>query len=106
VIGGGPAATVVFPREVAARVEADPRVVAARKLESAARPEERLRLVDALEALRREVTLEKQGELAREFDAIHSVERAVRVGSLDAVISPERLRPAVIEILDREAAKG
>lgn len=106
VIGGGPAATVVFPREVGARVEADPRVVAARKLESAARPEERLRLVDALEALRREVTLEKQGELAREFDAIHSVERAVRVGSLDAVIAPERLRPAVIEILDREAGKG
>jgi hypothetical protein len=47
--------------------------------------------------------LEHQGRLAKEFDAIHSVERAVKVGSLDAVIAPENLRASIIEVLDRRA---
>jgi hypothetical protein len=34
--------------------------------------------------------------VAREFDAVHSVERAHRVGSLDAVISPRLLRPSLV----------
>ena len=53
-----------------------------------------------------DVTLEKQAEVAREFDAIHSVERAVRVGSLDAVISPDRLRGELIERLQKALANG
>ena len=102
VIGGGPAATVVFPREVKARAEADPRVVEARRAANASGAADRLRRSDAVESLLRDVILEKQGDVAREFDLVHSVSRAVEVGSLDAVIEPSRLRPAVIEVLDRE----
>lgn len=40
--------------------------------------------------------LEKRGEVARGFDAIHTVERAVQVGSLDAVIHPAQMREALI----------
>jgi hypothetical protein len=38
-------------------------------------------------------------ELAREFDAVHSVARAKAVGSLDDVISPEELRSRLIAAL-------
>ncbi len=46
-----------------------------------------------------EVTLEKQAELAEEFDAIHSVERAMKVGSLDKIIAPGEMRRALISEL-------
>ena len=99
VIGGAPAAAVVFPRDVKKRVDADPRVVAARQTLEETPPAKRPRLREKLEALLSDVTLEKQAEVAKEFDAIHSVERAVRVGSLDAVIAARNIRPAIIERL-------
>jgi acetyl-CoA carboxylase carboxyltransferase component len=99
VIGGAPAAAVVFPRDVKKRVDADPRVVAARQALDDTPPAKRPRLREKLEALVADVTLEKQAEVAKEFDAIHSVERAVRVGSLDAVIAARELRPAIIQRL-------
>lgn len=37
-----------------------------------------------------------RAQVAAEFDAVHSVERAVRTGSVDAVINPSELRPAVV----------
>jgi hypothetical protein len=49
--------------------------------------------------LRSTVHAEKQADLAREFDAIHSVARAKAVGSLDDVIAPEALRPRLIAAL-------
>jgi len=103
VIGGAPAAAVVFPREVGRRVEMEPRLVAARANQAAADAADKPRLREQLDALVAEVTLEVQGSLAREFDAIHSVERAVKVGSLDAVIPPAELRSAVIESLAEAA---
>lgn len=39
--------------------------------------------------------------LAASFDEIHDVRRAHRTGSVDAIISADRLRPAVIEQLER-----
>ena len=42
------------------------------------------------------MTLEKQAELATEFDEIHSVERAREVGSLEAIVAPEAIRPYLI----------
>ena len=45
--------------------------------------------------------LEKLGELAGEFDAIHSVERAVEVGSVDRIISAAELRFQLIEAVER-----
>ncbi|MCB9730059.1 MAG: hypothetical protein H6744_10325 [Deltaproteobacteria bacterium] len=102
VIGGGPAAAVVFPREVERRVAQDPRIIAATAAIAEADPAEQARLREALTELRLQVTLERQGQLARDFDAIHSVERAVRVGSLDAVIPAAALRPAIIEALGED----
>jgi acetyl-CoA carboxylase carboxyltransferase component len=93
VIGGGPAAAVVFPREVDARVSKDPRVQAARKQLSAARVGSKR---EAAESVFEEVRIEKQAEVAREFDAIHSVDRAKAVGSLEGIISAAEIRPFLI----------
>ena len=96
VIGGGPAAAVVFAHEVDVRTRQDPAVaqLAARAAAAPAAERERLRaeLADVTDAVR----ADKRGELAAEFDAIHSVERALRVGSIDEIISADRLRPALI----------
>jgi len=102
VIGGGPAAAVVFPREVRARAAADPRVAAAEAaLRDDPSPEARARLDQTLS----DVLLEKQSAMAAEFDAIHTVERALRVGSLEAIVDPRRLRPLLIRQLE-EARTG
>ncbi|MCB9644368.1 MAG: hypothetical protein H6728_14950 [Myxococcales bacterium] len=101
VIGGAPAAAVVFPHEVRKRSESDERVISARKLLQQAPEERKPRLREELDRVIEEVLLEKQGDVAREFDQIHSVERAVRVGSLDQVIQPAQLRPSVISILSQ-----
>jgi acetyl-CoA carboxylase carboxyltransferase component len=100
VIGGAPAAAVVFPREVRRRAQQDPRVVSAQEQLAEASPAERPRLEEALGKVQADVLLEKRGEVAREFDGIHTVQRAVDVGSLDRVIAPESLRASIIEELD------
>jgi acetyl-CoA carboxylase carboxyltransferase component len=98
VIGGGPAATVVFAREVRARVAKDPRIEALRaQLQDAPSAEQRA----AFDRLRRDVTIEKRAEVAAEFDSIHNVERAKRVGSLEEIIPAHAIRPELIALLDR-----
>ncbi len=99
VIGGAPAAAVVFPREVTRRAEADGRIVKARAAVKTAKSAQKPRERERLQSLLAEVKLEKQGEVAAEFDAIHTVDRAVQVGSLDAVIKPEELRPEIVKRL-------
>lgn len=106
VIGGAPAAAVVFPREVRSRAQADVRLMNARQELEAAPASQRPQLRERLDRLEAQVLLEKRGEVAREFDAVHTVERAVEVGSLDAVISPDELRPAIIERLRASRAWG
>ena len=44
---------------------------------------------------------EKLGEVAAEFDRIHSIHRAVEVGSVDAVIGAHELRPRIIDALEQ-----
>ena len=89
VIGGGPAAAVVFGREVRARALADARVVELdRRLR--ARPTPALR--EQFERVLAEVSLEKQTQVAAEFDQIHTVERARSVGSLTAILPPADAR--------------
>ena len=100
VIGGGPAAAVVFTREVRARSQADPRVVAA---EARVRRERSRQAREALEETQAEVRLEAQAELAAEFDRIHSVERARDVGSLDRIFAPARMRAELIGWLEQDA---
>ena len=48
---------------------------------------------------------EKLGEVAAEFDAVHSIERAREVGSVHAIIPAARLRPYLIDAVPaRDAA--
>ncbi len=101
VIGGAPAAAVVFAGEVEKRTSADPRV---RDVEAAiadASGPDRSRLVVELADLRAAVRPEKIGEVAAEFDGVHDIHRAVRVGSVDEVITVAQLRPRVIDAIRR-----
>ncbi|MCB0888692.1 MAG: fused acetyl/propionyl-CoA carboxylase subunit alpha/methylmalonyl-CoA decarboxylase subunit alpha, partial [Nocardioidaceae bacterium] len=92
VIGGDAAAGVVFAselkRRITARLEAEP------------------------DADRDLVHRQERDQLARKFDQIHDVRRAAEVGSIDEVIAPAQIRPAVAKIIgarkseaDREVSK-
>lgn len=86
VIGGDAAAGVVFARDVRLAVDAD-------LAQEAPAP--------GVAALRRaELEAHHRGVIARRFDAIHNVDRAAEVGSVDDIVSPAALRPAVIARLD------
>ena len=105
VIGGAPAAAVVFARDVTQRARSDRRVLAVEaeiaKADPAAKAKLRTRLAELIE----EVRSEKLGEVAAEFDAVHSVERALEVGSVHAIVAAERLRPWLIEAVERGMAR-
>ncbi|MFP5347888.1 MAG: carboxyl transferase domain-containing protein, partial [Actinomycetes bacterium] len=101
VLGGAPAAAVVFTGEVNARTSADPRVRALEEQVSSADGAQRAGLVAELSQLRAAVRTEKLGEVAAEFDAVHSIQRAVSVGSVDAVIAADELRPRLVEEVER-----
>ncbi|TMB39059.1 MAG: ATP-grasp domain-containing protein [Deltaproteobacteria bacterium] len=96
VIGGSAAAAVVFTREVRARAAADPTV---RRAGEALRAESPPAARDEYELTLAEATGAAQAAVAAEFDAVHTVERACRVGSLDEIIEPRRMRPALIRAL-------
>ncbi|HET6689298.1 MAG TPA: carboxyl transferase domain-containing protein, partial [Miltoncostaeaceae bacterium] len=106
VIGGAPAAAVVFAGDVAARTEADERVVSLQARMEAADDADRPRLRAELEDVRAAVRSEKLGQVAAEFDGIHSVERALEVGSVDAIIPAADLRPRLIDSLERGLRNG
>ena len=99
VIGGAPAAAVVFARDVAKRVEGDARIVELKARVAAADEASRVALTDELAELREEVQAEMISTVASEFDAVHDVHRAVEVGSIDEVVSVATLRPRIIEVL-------
>jgi acetyl-CoA carboxylase carboxyltransferase component len=101
VIGGAPAAAVVFTREVDKRTAADARV---RELEVAlesADPVEQGRIRAELAIVRATVRSEKLGEVAAEFEGIHDIERARRVGSVHAIVPAAELRPRLIAAVER-----
>jgi len=102
VIGGGPAAAVVFGREVRARALADPQVA---ELEKALRRRSSPVARERFERALADATLEHQSQLAAEFDAIHSVERAKRVGSLSEIVAPVQMRAFLIRELERADAR-
>jgi acetyl/propionyl-CoA carboxylase alpha subunit/acetyl-CoA carboxylase carboxyltransferase component len=101
VLGGAPAAAVVFAADVKARTAGDPRVVELESRIAEAAGAERAALVTRLADMRASVRAEKLGEVAAEFDSVHSIQRAQRVGSVDAIIRPEELRPQIIAAVDR-----
>jgi acetyl-CoA carboxylase carboxyltransferase component/biotin carboxyl carrier protein len=104
VIGGAPAAATVFARDVKTRTEHDPRVRAlADKVHTAppgAAADLRTRLADTAAAVR----AEKLGEVAAEFDAVHTIERARAAGSVDCIIAASELRPYLVSALERGMA--
>lgn len=63
------------------------------------------RLRGVLAEVGERVRSQKLGEVAAEFDAIHTVERALRVGSVDRIISARELRPFVVDALERGMAR-
>ena len=99
VIGGAPAAAVVFPRDVLKNTFNDPQIVTA---------QEKLKLGKIEKAdfddLFEKVHFEQQAKLAQNFEKIHSVERALKVGSIDDIIAPEKLRPYLVSTLSQEIA--
>ncbi|WP_341267674.1 carboxyl transferase domain-containing protein [Gordonia malaquae] len=96
VLGGAPAAAVVFSGEVGVRTANDPRVEALAERVTEATGADRATLAAELDELRTSVRAEKISELAAEFDAVHDINRAVRVGSVDEVIAAAELRPKLI----------
>jgi len=101
VIGGGAAAAVVFTRLVRERALADPRVRASQTALADARLADRRTIEEDYERVLAEVTAQVQTEVAREFDAVHNVARALDVGSLDAVMTAKELRPSLCARLER-----
>jgi acetyl-CoA carboxylase carboxyltransferase component len=103
VIGGAPAAAVVFAGEVAKRTAADPRVASleGRIGEGLERGEDVAELRAELADVRPIVRSEKLGEVADEFDTRHSVARAQEMGSVHRIVEPERLRPYLVDAVRR-----
>ncbi|MEV4184426.1 biotin carboxylase N-terminal domain-containing protein [Streptosporangium canum] len=104
VLGGAPAAAVVFSGEVNNRTATDLRVTDLQTQVSAASGAERAALNARLAEVQSAVRAEKLGEVAAEFDRVHSIQRAVEVGSVDAIISAAELRPRIIEAIERGMA--
>ena len=101
VIGGAPAAAVVFSGEVNKRTDADPRVQQLDAALRAAQEVEQVHLRGALADLRATVRSEKLGEVAAEFERVHNIERALAVGSVHAIIPAAQLRPDLIHAVER-----
>jgi len=105
VIGGAPAAATVFARDVDARTGRDPQVRRAveqvRDAVGSSAAAARARLAEVTSAVRSA----KLSEVADEFDGIHTVQRALAVGSVDRIISVETLRPYLVETLERQMSQ-
>jgi acetyl/propionyl-CoA carboxylase alpha subunit/acetyl-CoA carboxylase carboxyltransferase component len=111
VIGGAPAAAVVFAGEVEARTRNDSRLQALSDAVAHAGAGDKARLRAQLNELRKSVHSEKLGDVADEFDRVHTVHRALRVGALHRIVEPARLRPYLIDAIERgirreEAGEG
>ncbi len=105
VIGGAPAAAVVFTRDVVTRTREDERVASLTRTVAAADPAEVEALRAQLAAVTADVRAEKLGEVAEEFENIHTIERARTMGSVDRIISAADLRPYVVDALERGMAE-
>jgi acetyl-CoA carboxylase carboxyltransferase component len=105
VIGGAPAAAVVFVGEVQARTRNDPRVLELEARVAQAEAAAKGQLRTALVQLTKDVYSEKLGEVADEFDRIHDIYRARDMGSLHQVIPAAQLRPYLIGAVERGMAR-
>jgi hypothetical protein len=88
-------------RDVNKRTEKDPRVVELREQLAAASGDEVAKLTQELADTTKDVRAEKLRQVADEFDEIHDIKRAMRVGSVDQIIAAAEVRPFIIESLER-----
>jgi len=105
VIGGAPAAAVVFAGEVEANARKDARLQALTQAMAQADGAEKGRLRAQWDELFKVIHSEKLGEMASEFDRVHSVQRALDVGALNYIIPPANLRPYLIHAVERGIAR-
>ena len=84
----------------------DPRIVELDERIEAADGAERQRLRTERAALLDSVRNEKMGELAAKFDSIHSIERAVEVGSVNSIVAAGSLRPYLVDAIERGMRKA
>jgi len=102
VIGGAPAAAVVFAGEVDRRTREDPRLTSlGSQIADAEEDSARSRLRAQWHTIYDSVRSEKLGELADEFDSLHNIHRAKAVGSIDAILHPKDLRPWLVHAVER-----
>ncbi len=101
VIGGAPAAAVVFAGEVEKRTRKDPRLEALSQAMAKADGQERARLRAEWNELFNVVQSEKLGDVAEEFDSVHNIHRALNVGALHKIIPSATLRPYLIQAVER-----
>ena len=106
VIGGAPAAAVVFSREVTTRTARDERVQQIEaQIAAATNDIDRAHLRLELDAVRAAVRSDKLGEVASEFEGIHNIERAQRVGSVDRIVAASNLRAELVAAIERGMAR-
>ncbi|HZC22208.1 MAG TPA: carboxyl transferase domain-containing protein, partial [Candidatus Binatia bacterium] len=101
VIGGAPAAAVVFAGEVEARTRKDERLQTLNQTVQKSEAADKGRLRAQWNELYKVVYAEKLGEMAAEFDRVHSVFRALKVGALNHIIPPANLRSYLIKAVER-----
>jgi len=106
VIGGAPAAAVVFAGVVRKRTLLDERVIELQQRLDRARGAERVTLRQRLIKMKKVVHSEKLREVAEEFDGIHSVHRALEVGSVHRIIPARTLRPYLVDAIQRGIARA
>jgi acetyl/propionyl-CoA carboxylase alpha subunit/acetyl-CoA carboxylase carboxyltransferase component len=105
VLGGAPAAAVVFAGEVRRRTNDDGRIKALETAIAEADGARAAALRVELGDLRTTVRVEKMGQVAAEFEGIHDIRRAQRVGSVHAIIAAADLRPYLIGAVERGIAR-
>jgi acetyl/propionyl-CoA carboxylase alpha subunit/acetyl-CoA carboxylase carboxyltransferase component len=101
VIGGATAAAVVFAGDIERAAAGDERMQALDLAIAAAEGAQRQRLRARRAAQWELVLAEKRREFAERFDRIHSIERAVRMGSVRAVIRSAELRSYLVDAVER-----
>ncbi len=101
VIGGAPAAAVVFAGEVDARARKDARLEALKESIDKAVGADKAELRAQWDELYKVIHSEKLGEVADEFDHVHNVHRARQVGALRDILPPANLRPYLINAVER-----
>jgi len=105
VIGGAPAAAVVFAGELDAKARKDARLQPLSQAIAQADGAEKSRLRAQWDELFKVIHSEKLGEMAAEFDRVHSVQRALDVGALSCIVPPANLRPYLIHAVERGIAR-